>query len=154
MRGETAAAALAPAAVSGSAESALLEVQSQVVAAAAQSSARGAGGLDADISDEIFLQEADSDAEVEAALQHAFGRVGPLGEDRSSPNFRAQVPKLRADSAEVTSVASNTFAQSPGRLTVSRYEYIGGYYGAGSESLMIKELQDGPIVVAFNSPGA
>jgi hypothetical protein len=105
----------------------------------------------ADLEGEMFTE--DAGAAADEALQNVYGRVGPLGEDRSSPHFRSQAPKLRAESMDSSSVAANTFAQSKGRLTVSRYEYIGGYYGAGSESLMIRELQNGPVVVAFNSPG-
>jgi hypothetical protein len=138
----------------------LLELRTQTAAAGSRAvaAARGRGlagdGVTsfADLSDEMFTRDAEGAASE--GLQNAYGRVGPLGEDRASPHFRAQAPKLRAESADVSSLSANNFALSEGRLTASRYEYIGGYYGAGSESLMIRELQDGPIVVAFNSPGA
>jgi hypothetical protein len=48
--------------------------------------------------------------------------------------------------------AANTYALAD-RLRATRYEYVGGYYGACSASAMIKELQDGPIAVALNAPG-
>lgn len=56
-------------------------------------------------------------------------------------------------SGDLEGVTANTYALSPDRLYVSRYGYVGGYYGAGSESAMIMELQHGPVVVALNAPG-
>lgn len=69
------------------------------------------------------------------------------GEAQLFSESTADAMAIDADGATV-----NTYALAD-RLPVSRYEYVGGYYGACNEALMVKELQDGPIVIAFNSPG-
>ena len=35
-----------------------------------------------------------------------------------------------------------------------KYSYVGGYYGACSEESLVKELQKGPIPVAFEAPSS
>jgi C1A family cysteine protease len=118
-----------------------------------------------------------SKASSSASLRGSSGEddavsAGPLS--FSLPKFRqsdaafdseaavaAEAGTAVADSAELALEANgdlegtraNTYALSQDRLYVSRYGYVGGFYGAGSESAMIKELQDGPLVVALNAPG-
>lgn len=56
----------------------------------------------------------------------------------------------RSDLDTCSSVADSNAAVRVGTI---RGGYIGGYYGACSEIAMIKELQNGPIVVAFTASG-
>jgi len=39
----------------------------------------------------------------------------------------------------------------PRYYKLKKYGYVGGYFGAGTEKGMVKELQDGPIIVGFDA---
>lgn len=121
----------------------MLEVANRASAAAAVPQ----GSIDAD----AFSTGAESDlfsgdAAADAALTAAFGGVGPLGIDRSSPHFREGVPKVHEHAHNDAAMVANPFVSATGRLRVTRYEYVGGYYGACHETSMLVELQKGPIV--------
>jgi hypothetical protein len=100
--------------------------------------------------------------------QHsAEGRVGATSQSQMEADAEALAAEFASDAAtdggsavgvqvdangDAEGMIANTYALDE-RLYISRYGYVGGYYGAGSESAMIKELQDGPLVVALNAPG-
>jgi hypothetical protein len=100
--------------------------------------------------------------------QHgAEGRVGATSQSQMEADAEALAAEFASDAAtdagsavgvqvdangDAEGMLANTYALDE-RLYISRYGYVGGYYGAGSESAMIKELQDGPLVVALNAPG-
>lgn len=79
--------------------------------------------------------------------------AGALDPAKAFSGLRKAAPSAPAASPSA-SVADkgNPFALAYERLRVSRYEYVGGYYGAGHETSMLVELQKGPIVVGLNAP--
>lgn len=116
-----------------------------------QSAAASTGSLSSTLEEIVAASRADhaatahsNSARVDSRLQGA-GAAELFSESEAS----AESESLAIDSE---GAAANTYALAD-RLPISRYEYVGGYYGACSEEAMIKELQDGPIVIAFNSPG-
>ena len=136
---------------SSSSAAALLEVgeAGDAVADAEHDSGDAEAGTEGSESD-LFGANAAADAE----LAEVFGGVGPLGLDETSPHFRERVPRPHKYGRNDAAMEVNPFATANGRLRISRYEYVGGYYGACHETSMLAELQKGPIIVAFNSPGS
>lgn len=121
----------------------MLEVATHAAAAATiPQSSIDADAVAASDKSDVFA----GDAAADAALAAAFGGVGPLGLDASSPHFREGVPKVHEHAHSDAAMVENPFASATGRLRVSRYEYVGGYYGACHETSMLVELQKGPIV--------
>jgi len=116
----------------------VVEAAAAAVAASARSAAR----------EPRFV---DSHAEMVAALQRAAAFA--TDEEAAAAGVAdAAVGADGADGGGADAAAVNTYATMP-RLRTSRYDYVGGYYGACTESAMIRELQDGPIPVAFNAAG-
>jgi len=63
------------------------------------------------------------------------------------------VSPYKGNSGLATCSAADDGASADTKVGASKGGYIGGYYGACSERAMIKELQNGPIVVAFEATG-
>lgn len=105
-------------------------------------------GLD-EVAEQLAAGLMGADADAETELEATFGVSG----SGSGDNKGKAAGKGKAGLGVVQGSLANTYALSDERLRVSRYEYVGGFYGAGSESAMIKELQKGPLVVALNAPG-
>lgn len=95
------------------------------------------------------LMGADADADAESELAASLG-VSGSGDNKGVGHGKTAG---KGGLGVVQGSLANTYALSDERLRVSRYEYVGGFYGAGSESTMIAELQKGPLVVALNAPG-
>ena len=60
---------------------------------------------------------------------------------------------MQGNSRLDTCTAADDGASADTKVAASKGGYIGGYYGACSEQAMMEELQNGPIVVAFEATG-
>ena len=65
-----------------------------------------------------------------------------VGLVKGGPTYEAADKECNWDAMEDKSLVSKA----------KDYKYIGGYYGACSETKMMESLQKGPIVVALNAP--
>lgn len=99
------------------------------------------------------LMGADADADAESELAASLGVSGSGSGSGDNKGVGHSKTAGKGGLGVVQGSLANTYALSDERLRVSRYEYVGGFYGAGSESTMVAELQKGPLVVALNAPG-
>lgn len=111
----------------------------------ATAAAGGSGEALDEVAEQLAAGLMGAEADVESELAASLGGSGS--------GVNKGVGHGKTGHGVVEGSLANTYALSDERLRVSRYEYVGGFYGAGSESAMIAELQKGPLVVALNAPG-
>lgn len=119
-------------------------------------SGKGAGALGGaavgTAASQQHLPQFRADALADAGLDAGVDATSDVFSGELADAFGGSGISLAAAGAAEDGTVANTYALAD-RLYVSRYDYVGGFYGACSESAMMKELQGGPLVVALNAPG-